>query len=67
MPSGYVSVAKRLVRDELTAVPFSNPVLTQRRLAVMSHAGRQLDPRAEECLQWIIADLKRTSSELRGS
>ncbi|MDR5741154.1 MULTISPECIES: LysR family transcriptional regulator [unclassified Caballeronia] len=66
MPSGYVSVAKRLAGDELTAIAFDNPLLTQRRLQVMSLAGRQLDPLAEECLQWIIADLKRTSSELRG-
>jgi hypothetical protein len=41
-------------------------LLTQRRLQVMSLAGRQLDPLAEQCLQWIIADLERTSSELRG-
>ncbi|MGR3910559.1 LysR family transcriptional regulator [Burkholderia sp. SR8] len=66
MPSGYVSVAKRLAGDELTAIPFDNPLLTQRRLQVMSLAGRQLAPLAEECLRWIIADLERTSSELQG-
>ncbi|MEZ2350912.1 LysR family transcriptional regulator [Caballeronia sp. RCC_10] len=65
MPSGYVSVAKRLAADDLTAIPFDNPLLTQRRLQVMSLAGRQLDPIAEECLRWIIDDLTRTSQESR--
>jgi DNA-binding transcriptional LysR family regulator len=61
MPSGYVSVAKRLGADKLTAIPFDNPLLTQRRLQVLTLAGRQLDDLAEECLRWIIDDLTRTS------
>ncbi|HEX7932889.1 MAG TPA: LysR family transcriptional regulator [Paraburkholderia sp.] len=61
MPSGYVSVAKRLAVDRLTAIPFDNPLLAQRRLQVITLAGRQLDSLAQECLDWIIEDLKRTS------
>ncbi|WP_175980558.1 LysR family transcriptional regulator [Burkholderia sp. BCC1630] len=61
MPSGYVSVAKRMSIDGLTAVPFENPLLTQRRLQVLTLAGAQLDELANECLRWIIEDLKRTS------
>ncbi|CAB3677225.1 LysR family transcriptional regulator [Paraburkholderia rhynchosiae] len=61
MPSGYVSVAKRLAVDRLTAIAFDNPLLAQRRLQVMTLAGRQLDELAQECLDWIIDDLKRTS------
>ncbi|MBW0446541.1 LysR family transcriptional regulator [bacterium M00.F.Ca.ET.228.01.1.1] len=61
MPSGYVSVAKRLAVDHLTAIPFDNPLLAQRRLQVITLAGRQLDDLAQECLDWIVEDLKRTS------
>ncbi|WMY10450.1 LysR family transcriptional regulator [Paraburkholderia phenoliruptrix] len=61
MPSGYVSVAKRLAVDHLTAIAFDNPLLAQRRLQVITLAGRQLDDLAQACLEWIIEDLKRTS------
>ncbi|MEM5339812.1 LysR family transcriptional regulator [Paraburkholderia azotifigens] len=61
MPSGYVSVAKRMGIDGLTAIPFDNPLLTQRRLQVITLAGRQLDELAQRCLSWIVADLKETS------
>jgi len=61
MPSGYVSVAKRIAADGLTAIPFDNPLLTQRRLQVMTLAGRQLDELADACLKWITEDLTRTS------
>ncbi|MBB5499348.1 LysR family transcriptional regulator [Paraburkholderia sp. MM5384-R2] len=61
MPSGYVSVAKRLGVDRLTAIPFDNPLLVQRRLQVITLAGRHLDDLAQECLHWIIEDLKATS------
>lgn len=61
MPSGYVSVAKRMGIDGLTAIPFDNPLLTQRRLQVITVAGRQLDALAQQCLRWIVADLEETS------
>lgn len=60
MPSGYVSVAKRLGVDRMKAVPFDNPLLTQRRLQVLTlAAGRGLDDLASSCLEWIISDLKQ--------
>lgn len=60
MPSGYVSVAKRLDVDQMTAIPFDNPLLTQRRLQVLTLAGRSLDTLAQSVLDWIILDLERT-------
>jgi DNA-binding transcriptional LysR family regulator len=66
MPSGYVSVAKRIAADKLTAIPFENPLLTQRRLQVMTLAGRQLDELTEVCLQWITEDLTRTTVKGNG-
>lgn len=59
MPSGYVSVANRLESDALVALPFDNPLLTQRRLQVKTLAGRALDGVAKACLEWIIEELKR--------
>lgn len=59
MPSGYVSVAKRLGVDRMKAIPFDNPLLTQRRLQVLTLAGRSLDDLASSCLEWIIGDLKQ--------
>ncbi|WP_434667366.1 LysR family transcriptional regulator [Paraburkholderia sp. A3BS-1L] len=61
MPSGYVSVANRLEADGLVALPFDNPLLTQRRLQVKTLAGRVLDGMAKECLDWIIEQLKRAT------
>ncbi|MBN3753255.1 LysR family transcriptional regulator [Paraburkholderia sp. Tr-20389] len=60
MPSGYVSVAKRLGVDRMKAVPFDNPLLTQRRLQVLTLAGRSLDDLAQSALDWIVRDLKVT-------
>ncbi|SAK82749.1 LysR family transcriptional regulator [Caballeronia calidae] len=59
MPSGYVSVAKRLGVDGMKAKPFDNALLTQRRLQVLTLAGRSLDDLALSCLEWIIRDLKQ--------
>ncbi|OLL31265.1 LysR family transcriptional regulator [Burkholderia sp. SRS-W-2-2016] len=58
MPSGYVSVAKRLGVDRMTAIAFDNPLLTQRRLQVLTLAGRSLDEVAQAALEWIVRDLK---------
>ncbi|ASW03587.1 LysR family transcriptional regulator [Paraburkholderia aromaticivorans] len=60
MPSGYVSVAKRLAVDRMKAIPFDNPLLTQRRLQVLTLAGRSLDELAQSCLDWIIHDLRQS-------
>lgn len=59
MPSGYVSVAKRLGVDRMKAIAFENPLLTQRNLQVLTLAGRSLDDLALSCLEWIIRDLKQ--------
>ncbi|MBU9597988.1 LysR family transcriptional regulator [Burkholderia multivorans] len=60
MPSGYVSVAKRLTVDRMRAIPFDNPLLTQRRLQVLTVAGRSLDELAQFALEWIVRDLRQT-------
>lgn len=62
MPSGYVAVAKRLDGDGLTAVAFDNPLLTQRRLQVLTLAGADLSDSDKVFLAWIIDDLKRTTT-----
>jgi DNA-binding transcriptional LysR family regulator len=67
MPSGYISVAKRLAGDGLIALPFENPLLQQRRLQVKTLAGRHLDGLAQECLAWIVEDLKVTAEGMFGT
>ena len=66
MPSGYVSVAKRMAGDELIALPFDNPLLQQRRLQVKTLAGRPLDGLAQECMDWIVQDLNATAKGMFG-
>lgn len=59
MPSGYLSVAQRLGRDDLVARPFDVELLRQRKLQVKTLARRHLPPLTEACLQWLIAEVKR--------
>lgn len=66
LPSGYIPVAKRLMGDDMIALPFANPLLQQRRLYVKTLAGRSLDGLAQECLSWIVADLESTAEALFG-
>ncbi|MBP0640260.1 LysR substrate-binding domain-containing protein [Cupriavidus sp. AcVe19-6a] len=61
MPSGYLAIAGLLRRDELVAVRFSNPLLTQRRLQIRTLAGRQLDDLVRECIEHISEDLRKVS------
>ena len=65
MPSGYVAVAKRMVADRLVAVPFVNQVLGQRRLQVKTLAGRPLTGLANQCLDWIVSQLRQMDEHLR--
>jgi hypothetical protein len=62
MPSRYVAVAKRLDGYGLIAEAFENPLLTQRRLQVLTLAGAHLDELDAIFHAWIIGELKQTAT-----